>query len=39
VGEGEIHANAHVLERTQGTVEMEVRMGTGEGEMDEKAKD
>jgi hypothetical protein len=35
VGEGEIDADADVLERREGGVEVEVRMGTGEGGMEE----
>jgi hypothetical protein len=37
VREGEIDADADVLERREGGVEVEVRMGTGEGGMEENA--
>jgi hypothetical protein len=37
VDEGEIDADADVLERREGGVELEVRMGTGEGEMEQNA--
>jgi hypothetical protein len=37
VGEGEINADADVLVRREGGVEVEVRMGTGEGGMEETA--
>jgi hypothetical protein len=36
VGEGEVDADADVLERREGGVEVEVRMGTGEGGMEER---
>jgi hypothetical protein len=35
VGEGEIDTDANVPERREGGVEVEVRMGTGEGGMEE----
>jgi hypothetical protein len=38
VGEGEIDADADVLERREGGVEVEVRMGIGDRGMEENAK-
>jgi hypothetical protein len=37
VGKGEVDDDADVLERREGGVEVEVRMGTGEGGMEENA--
>jgi hypothetical protein len=37
LGEGEVDAHADALERREGGMEVEVRMGTGEGGMEEEA--